>query len=539
METAVLTAGFMAFVTEMFAPLLLCSSIPLGSPPVQDPALGRMAPKQCVFYLGWAGMGTPDAKSGNRAERFLADPEIRHMRTEAARRFRLLLKPGSTPGLPLEFSEDAEFWCEMLVTRPCAGYVSHLTQGDNSPEPHGAFVVNVGDARKKVAAMLKRYRKLAKDAIAQRNVDGRIEYRLKTESLSSDPKSKAIAAEATGDKNVVVDIHDPIRLRWTLWDNYLIVVWGDESPAKVVKRMKGPEPGWFAALGKDLPIERCAAILRFDLDAIAAPFAKGDAGQQEIAKQIKDTHLRAVTLVTGLGQEDFVSRVLVETDGVAGSLLKTMADRPLKTEDMAVIPRDATLAMALRVNPDLIGAGLQWLNAQAKEADNQPDAKADKSEGDQTSSMPLDATSLMMSLAMSPGATAQQAIGRICKKPIATLNDELCTELTASIDDAWRLYTSPGEGSSIFNGMTGVVHVKDARRLTKLFDKLVARKPGDCPSFRLSENGTVPFNAGRKPAQNILKNDQPNPETWAVRKTCFADHDVYYMVRRKANRPAC
>jgi len=73
--------------------------------------------------------------------------------------------------------------------------------------------------------MLKRYRKLAKDFIAERNVDGHIEYRAKTDWLASDPRSQAVAEKATGDKNVALEIQDPLRLRWTLWDNYLIVVW--------------------------------------------------------------------------------------------------------------------------------------------------------------------------------------------------------------------------------------------------------------------------------------------------------------------------
>ncbi|MCE5268760.1 MAG: hypothetical protein LLG00_12830, partial [Planctomycetaceae bacterium] len=97
MEPTVVSSGFLAFLTQLFAPLLLCSSIPLGSPPVQDPALGRAAPGQCTVYVGWAGIGVPDGKSHNRAERFLADPEIRQMRAEAARRFRLLCKSRLNP----------------------------------------------------------------------------------------------------------------------------------------------------------------------------------------------------------------------------------------------------------------------------------------------------------------------------------------------------------------------------------------------------------------------------------------------------------
>ena len=260
------------------SPLLLCSSIPLGSPPVQDPNLGRIAPKQCVFYVGWAGMGTPDAKSHNSAERFLADPEIRHMRAEAARRFRLLMKaaPASANdasstftigpcNIPPQFSADAEFWCELLVTRPCAGFISHLTQGDNSPDPHGGFVMNVGDARLRVAAMLKPYRGLAKDIIEERTVDGATEYRLKTTSPpahddSRDSNGQAAQGPRAGqDLFLVSDGNKPrsasapttaaaknlkpttnaaskpataepagLPIRWSLRGKYLIITCGDD-----------------------------------------------------------------------------------------------------------------------------------------------------------------------------------------------------------------------------------------------------------------------------------------------------------------------
>ena len=160
------------------------------------------------------------------------------------------------------------------------GFVSHLTQGENSPEPHGAFVVNVGDARKEGRRDAQTLSQACQGR--HRGTQRRWPHRVSAEDrgLSSDPKNRAIFAEATGGS--MSWLTSTIRsVSLDLRDNYLIVVWGDETPAKVVKRMKGPEPDWFAAVGKDLPIERRAAILRLDLDAVAAPFAKGDAGQQE------------------------------------------------------------------------------------------------------------------------------------------------------------------------------------------------------------------------------------------------------------------
>ena len=533
METVAVSAGFMAFLTEMFAPLLLCSSIPLGSPPVQDPALGRAAPKQCVLYVGWAGIGTPDPKSTNSAERFLADPEIRHVRAEAAQRFRKLIrcygKKNGPVGMALtnltssissaELSDDAATWCELLVTRPCAGFISHLTQGDNAPNSHGGFVMNVGAARKKVAAMLHHYRAIGKDFIEESTVDGCVEYRIKE--------------------------NPTLRLRWTLRGKHFIVAWGDELPAEIAKRMKGPEPDWFAAIAKKLPIERRAAVVRLDIEAIAAPFAKGDSNEQEIARQISDTHVRAVTLVTGLGHDDFVSQLLVETDGIAAALLNQLADRPLKAADLAVIPRDATLAMAVRVDPSLLATGLRLLYEEQNttkepfQSSETPIATAEEIlKGDSpifaetkigtvpdtapqiepvpgdTTPPAIDTANLVTSAANSPVAAIRDAMTRLCRKPTITLDNQVrenLEKIAASIGDTWRVYTSPGEGSSVFNGMTGVVRVKNRDRLTKTLDDLVAHG---------------------------------QPESWMVRKVRFAEHDIYYLVRKRENNdlavvPSC
>lgn len=543
METAVAYAGFMAFFTEMVAPLVLCSSIPLGSPPVQDPNLGRIAPKECIAYVGWAGVGTPDAKSPNSAERFLADPEIRHMRAEAARRFRLLMKRYGSPSkdanaqqvglftIPPGVGEDIELLSELVATRPSAGFVSHVAGSDTSLMSQGAFVVNVGDAGPKVAAMLKRFSEIAKDAIEENNIDGQIEYRFKTTPPPAIPNEQFdpyAAPEASAfyvptptptasPENVpgalkvapVPPSSQPAHsnLRWSLRGEYLIVTWGAESPAGILARMKRPEPEWFTAVAKDLPIERRAAIVHVSLDTLAADCDRSPV-TRDSASQIRNSHIRTVTLVTGLGHHDFVSQLLVETDVVAGALLKTMINRPLKAEDLAVIPRDATLAAALRINPHLIATGLRCLDAQVKKAKAESEASGAKNDEDDAPES-IDASALLFSVVPAPLDAGQKVFRRLCRRPTG-FDEEICSELAASLDDAWRIYTSSSEGSSILNGMTGVVRVKDAARLTKLFEKLATRKPAE--------------------KSDAKKADEP-ADQWAVRKTRFADRDVYYLVR--------
>ena len=123
MEASLLAGGLLAFWAEIFAPLLLCSSVPFSIPPApQDPALARVAPRNSPFYFATAGTATPDPASRNRAERFLADPEIRHMRAEAARRFKLLAKSqmkdaslGSAGEAGKVVGRDVDFWYELLL----------------------------------------------------------------------------------------------------------------------------------------------------------------------------------------------------------------------------------------------------------------------------------------------------------------------------------------------------------------------------------------------------------------------------------------
>ncbi len=492
MEASVAAAGFMAFFTEMFAPLLLCSSIPLGSPPVADPALGRVAPEQCILYVGWAGIGTPDPKSKNSAERFLADPEIRRLRAEALRRFRLLCKASAktptTAMLGLDgdgskiVSDDAALWCELFVSQPCAFFVTRYTSTPETSDYYGGFVMNVGDSREKVAAMLKHYRELAKGTIEETTVDGCTEYRLKSEAAGS----------------------SAINLRWSLREKYLIVALGDESPSGIAKRMNGPEPEWFAAIAKDLPIERRAAVVKFNVKPLVEELA--DNIDPDVAKQLAASHLRSLTLVTGLDAEDFAAHVFVETDKIGSALLQA-ANRPVKIDDLSVIPRDATLALAGRVDPKFIAGALLWMkeNLRMKENTEDPKKISDKdgenkdSENDDNAADSIYATGGIGSDVMRMFGIYQiNLLEHLWKGSGFDVDEKLCADLAASIGDTWRLYTSPSEGSSILSGFTGVVRMKDGKKFVEICEKLVARGP---------------------------------QKTWAVRKTRFADHDVYYLVR--------
>jgi len=179
--------------------------------------------------------------------------------------------------------------------------------------------------------MLQRYKKMAGGAIEEDSVEGKPAFRLKGDG----------------------DLH----LRWTLRGQHFIVAWGGETPSAIAQRMAGEEPQWFAAIARDLPVERRAALVHVDCETL---FSR-NAEMRAKAKQTGFHHLRSFTLVTGLDREDFVSRVLLEADGKTAARWQDLVARPLKLDDLAVVPRDATLALAVNVETSRLLACLARL----------------------------------------------------------------------------------------------------------------------------------------------------------------------------------
>ena len=138
--------------------------------------------------------------------------------------------------------------------------------------------------------------------------------------------------------------------------------------------MSGREPEWLTAIAKDLPVQRRAAVLSVDckqamnsvlgisgLTALSGvSFLDLPAAVSPEAVKVLKSVPRRVTLVTGLEQEDFVARLLVEADSGLAKQVQLAADRPLRPKDLESIPEDATLAVAARVDPQQLLQGVAW-----------------------------------------------------------------------------------------------------------------------------------------------------------------------------------
>src|SRR6185295_20416176 len=123
------------------------SGLPLAIPPGEfDPVMARVAPQECLFRVGWSGTAEPSAKSPNRTEQLLADPDVRRFVDELSRRLKEALQQGTGRGEQgRKLGEALPKLTHALVTRPAAFFVGRI---DASPAgfnvPIG-LVVNIGD----------------------------------------------------------------------------------------------------------------------------------------------------------------------------------------------------------------------------------------------------------------------------------------------------------------------------------------------------------------------------------------------------------
>ena len=187
--------------------------------------------------------------------------------------------------------------------------------------------------------------------------------------------------------------------------------------------------------------------------------------------------------VNGLDGDGFVSRTLVALDGEPAGLLRLLNGKALTPADLAPIPRDATLAMALRLDAS-------------------------------------DAMETLLTLAGTVEPRARQEFERdfdqIMGKEIGiSIRDDLLKPL----GDTWCFYNSPGEGGFLVTGMTGVVQVKDREKLAAALEKIVAA---------INANSEKNVGVGRMPAGSPQFPGRARDKA-RIGHTQFAGQEIYFL----------
>jgi len=408
----------------MLFPFLGGFGLPLGIPPAEeDPLMYKVAPEECLFYTTWAGMASPDPDSTNQTEQLLAEPEVRHLITELERRIREGVRKAAEENEGPEAAALAEQligWAKTALTSPAAIFVEDVNiQPGGPPEVRAGALVRVGDGADAIKAKLIEYQTtFLRDAVTPVQIAGDTWYRIQP----PEPGAPSIT--------------------WAVRFSYLIVGIGEGSAEGIMQRARTGMPEWLSRVRQQVPVPRASTLTYLNVAKIvekSRPFA-GPKGES-IIEALGLENVTALSSVTGLDDEGFVSRILLGIEGEPAGIFELVSDKPLKLGDLAPIPADSTVAVAARLDVD---AMFETILSVAEKIE--PRAREQAEQG---------------------LAGMQQALGI-----------DLREDLLKALGDTWCVYNSPSEGGLVITGLTAVANLRDAERFAATHEKLLAMARG-------------------------------------------------------------
>jgi hypothetical protein len=386
--------------------------IPLGIPPLpEDPVLAKVAPEECLVYVASVGMAKPDPRSTNQTEQLFAEPEMRHLVAEVERLIRTQLAAKELDGPGKVLAKEGPTLVKALLTRPLALYAAQvkLVPG-GPPEVRSGAVVNLGEGSEEFTTALTRCLKL----------------------LPGD-RVKEVTVAGASFHQVALGPGAP-SLTWGIKDKYLFAALGEGEMEALLKRVDGTAPGWLTSLRKRLPVPRVSTVGMINVEGLMRVL--GPLAGPEVARVLQATGLDGIERlegVSGLDKDGFVSRSLFAVKGEPRALLRL--GEGLTPADLAIVPRDATFAAAVGLDP------AKTFNV-VREVIEKIDPRA--------------AEQLRRALAMIEEETG-----------IAPVKD-----LLEPLGHTFCLFDSPG-GGGLFTGVTAVVSLKDAKAAAATQDKLL------------------------------------------------------------------
>ncbi len=354
----------MAVISSGVAALLVSAvvggvGLPFGVPPApEDPMMGRVAPEKCLFHLSWAGTASPDAKSSNQTEQLLAEPEVQHFLKQIGTLIANKVK--TSMGKNELLTDDPLGLLRHVTTHPVAIFVGKSIPGKTPANKTNATKT---DSRKPKpddldATVINVLRQCEAAAVVSLGADA---------ALWKAKARKPIELwNPLGVKNEIVPLDGDDWYARVQFDegafpsiclgfrgDYFIAASSEKVFKDVVTRMKNEPPRWWTDIQKKLPIERRSLVAYADLQAITRlvePLVESRLPKDLAAamEMLGLANARAWIEVWGLEGRDFANKSLLLLDGEPQGLLRVLADRPIRPEDAAAIPSDATFGVACR-----------------------------------------------------------------------------------------------------------------------------------------------------------------------------------------------
>jgi hypothetical protein len=458
-----------------------CMGIPLGVPPApEDPAMAAVAPAQCLAYVTWSGTAAPDPKSTNRTEQLIAEPEVQKLVAAIVGTVKSSLRSSAEKEQPGQgqVAEEAFDLAMDILTRPTALFLSKVEppSGDRPPIVAGGMIVNLGDDAQKTWALIGKY---------QQQLVG--------------PRARSVKiGEGTWFR--MQPAPDAPEFTWGLHGKYLVVGMGSGEAEGILERMGQKPPGWLTSVRNRLPVERLSMFVFVNVRSILGKVSE-KAGPQvtTVLEALGLTNVTALATVAGLDANAYASTTLLGVRGEPAGVLSIFKQEPLTAEDLAPLPKNAIVAVALRMDLDAA-----WRKG------------------------------LEIAAAIDP-AGAKQFAERLAMVE-GQIGLKIEDDLLKPLGDVWCISTAPPEGPMPVPGVLAVVKVRDSKRLAAAHEKLVALATAALANAPSRGGPASKINRVQQDGREVFTLQLSQPGVPVTPSWCLTDKELVFAMSPQAIR---
>jgi hypothetical protein len=461
--------------------------LPLSLPPLpEDPVMSAVAPDECLWYLTWSGSAKADSTSKNQTEQLLAEEEIQRFGSEIERRLVAALREHSR-GPEAIAAQEVPKLVKIALTRPMAMFVSDFKMGQHGPDIKGGLIINLGEQADDAKTSIDRLTALLPAPPAAAG---------KWQQMPTPPGAPVV--------------------EWGIEGKYLIVGIGEGSADGIAAREKGTAPKWLEAIRRRLKVERPAMVHYLNIKKIVALVqAAGGLGRgapPQLLETLGISNLTSLASMSGLEGSGWTSNMLLGMDGPPSGIFALTGGDPLTAADLASIPKDATFALAARVDLERVYRGISSMTGKIE-----PRARLEM----------------------------EQGIAQVENH----LGVDLSRDIFKALGDTWCVYSAPSEGGLLVTGLTVVAPIRDRDRLVKAEERLrtmakaaMGFAPGAARSFERRPTMTIndfEFRGQQVHFLNFIGEPIPVAPAWCITDKEFivslSPQTIKAHLSRKAN----
>ncbi len=427
-------SGFVLSFFEFFIFLLTSGpGLPHWAPPLpEDPVLLQAVPPSTIVMTQWFGIAPAEKGDSNRVVRILNSPEMEGFLSSLEKAFLSALERKSRERVNVKALSS---FAKIAVSRPGLAFLNRFSPSPNLPGPlvKGGIVLNLGPKAPEFRRLLPVFFHI-----------------IGLEKLPALPQ---------GDGLVPLPLEGP-PLVLGFSGSYFFLALGKGTAEAIRLGLAGKSPGLgvdpaFQKLRDQIEVERPAfrTYLNFPLFRESLGSFLGSQ-EKTLLQALGLDRIGPILSEGGLEGKGSISRVAIscpkDMGGLVGALL---GGRPLTRKDLDLVPRDADLAFAFRLDPARFYQGV------------------------------LDFVKTM----------EPRALSAFHKKglPVAEsfLGLKIEEELLPALGDRWLLWNSPGTGGHVFGGLTLALSLKQEKRFLGLLDRSMTRIAGQVNRRRFRKNG--------------------------------------------------